>query len=162
VTYHRALLDERGARLLVRQFYRSYLAGGVLPGGDRRPDIRDHAQWLTRQDPAGAREFWASAAPPAGAAVSPGRPGAPARHTGGPGRIRRRLSAARTSRLCSWAAARGAGESSALHAVWALLLYRAAGAGGPLPVAFGVQRPGGTWRCGPRPTSPGCWATRCP
>ncbi|MCT9011751.1 hypothetical protein N4G66_44600, partial [Streptomyces rhizosphaerihabitans] len=56
VTYHRALLDERGARLLVRQFYRSYLAGGVLPGGDRRPDIRDHAQWLTRQDVAGARE----------------------------------------------------------------------------------------------------------
>ncbi|MGW7528745.1 condensation domain-containing protein [Streptomyces sp. NPDC054783] len=142
VTYHRALLDERGARLLVRQFYRSYLAGGVLPGGDRRPDIRDHAQWLTRQDPAGAREFWASAAPPAGAAVSPGRPGGPPRHTEGPGRIQRRLRPPQTSRLRSWAAGRGAGESSALHVVWALLLYRAAGADGPLPVAFGVHLSG--------------------
>ncbi|MEW2160855.1 condensation domain-containing protein [Streptomyces sp. NPDC007189] len=142
VTYHRALLDERGARLLVRQFYRSYLAGGVLPGGDRRPDIRDHAQWLLRQDTAGAREFWAAAAPPAGAAVSPGRPGRPARHTEGPGRIQRRLEAARTSRLRAWAAERGAGESSALHVVWALLLHRAAGADGPLPVAFGVHLSG--------------------
>ncbi|RPF24796.1 condensation domain-containing protein [Streptomyces sp. TLI_185] len=142
VTYHRALLDERGARLLVRQFYRAYLAGGVLPGGDRRPDIRDHTQWLTRQDPAGAREFWASAAPPADAAVSPGRPGGPLRHTEGPGRIQRRLRPPETSRLRSWAAGRGAGESSALHAVWALLLYRAAGADGPLPVAFGVHLSG--------------------
>ncbi|MGW2649315.1 condensation domain-containing protein [Streptomyces sp. NPDC001393] len=142
VTYHRALLDERGARLLVRQFYRSYLAGGVLPGGDRRPDIRDHAQWLTRQDAAVAREFWAAAAPPVDAAVSPGRPGGPARHTEGPGRIQRRLKAHRTSRLRSWAAERGAGESSALHVAWALLLYRAAGADGPLPVAFGVHMSG--------------------
>ncbi|MGW3917857.1 hypothetical protein ACWEBX_41445, partial [Streptomyces sp. NPDC005070] len=79
VTYHRALLDERGVRLLVRQFYRSYLAGGVLPGADRRPDIRDHARWLTRQDTAAAREFWAAAAPPAGAALTPARPGEPPR-----------------------------------------------------------------------------------
>ena len=142
VTYHRALLDERGARLLVRQFYRSYLAGGVLPGGERRPDIRDHAQWLTRQDPAGAREFWSAAAPPADAAVSPGRPGGPPRRTEGRGRIQRRLMPPRTSRLRSWAAGRGAGESSALHGVWALLLYRAAGAEGPLPVAFGVHLSG--------------------
>ncbi|MGW7823526.1 condensation domain-containing protein [Streptomyces puniciscabiei] len=142
VTYHRALLDERGARLLVRQFYRSYLTGGVLPGGERRPDIRDHAQWLTRQDPAAAREFWAAAAPPADAAVSPGRPGGPPRHTEGPGRIQRRLRPIQTSRLRSWAAGRGAGESSALHVVWALLLYRAAGAQGRLPVAFGVHQSG--------------------
>ncbi|MFI1075566.1 condensation domain-containing protein [Streptomyces puniciscabiei] len=143
VTYHRALLDERGARLLVRQFYRSYLAGGVLPGGDRRPDIRDHAQWLTRQDTAGAREFWSTAAPPAGAAVSPGRTGGPPpRHAEGPGRLQRRLRPPGTSRLRSWAAERGAGESSALHVVWALLLYRAAGAEGPLPVAFGVHLSG--------------------
>lgn len=142
VTYHRALLDERGARLLVRQFYRSYLAGGVLPGADRRPDIRDHAHWLTRQDPSPAREFWAAAAPPADAAVSPGRPGGTGRRTGGTGRIRRRLGPPQTSRLRSWAADRGAGESSALHVVWALLLYRAAGTGGPLPVAFGVHLSG--------------------
>ncbi|MEU8975185.1 condensation domain-containing protein [Streptomyces monashensis] len=139
VTYHRALLDERGARLLVRQFYRSYLAGGVLPGGDRRPDIRDHAQWLAHQDPSAAREFWTAAAPPADAAVSPGRSGGPPRHTEGPGRIQRRLRPPQTSRLRSWAAGRGAGESSALHVVWALLLYRAAGSDGPLPVAFGVH-----------------------
>jgi Condensation domain len=142
VTYHRALLDERGARLLVRQFYRSYLAGGVLPGGDRRPDIRDHARWLAGQDRAGAREFWAAAAPPAGAAVSPGRPGGPPSHTEGAGRIQRRLRAPRTARLRAWAAGRGAGESSALHVVWALLLYRASGAAGRLPVAFGVHLSG--------------------
>ncbi|MET8100045.1 condensation domain-containing protein [Streptomyces sp. NPDC005236] len=147
VTYHRALLDERGARLLVRQFYRSYLAGGVLPGADRRPDIRDHAHWLTRQDPAAAREFWAAAAPPAGAALSPARPGGPPRQGQGQGqgqgtgtgRIRRRLGPDQSARLRAWAGARGAGESSALHVVWALLLYRAAATGGPLPVAFGVH-----------------------
>ncbi|MEU5599637.1 condensation domain-containing protein [Streptomyces sp. NPDC020298] len=142
VTYHRALLDERGARLLVREFYRSYLCGGVLPGGERRPDIRDHAQWLERQDPAAAREFWAAAAPPPDTAVSPGRPGGPNRHTDGAGRIQRRLRPPQTSRLRSWAAVRGAGESSALHVVWALLLYRAAGAEGPVPVAFGVHLSG--------------------
>ncbi|MFD6552383.1 condensation domain-containing protein [Streptomyces sp. NPDC058398] len=142
VTYHRALLDERGARLLVRQFYRSYLAGGVLPGADRRPDIRDYAHWLSRQDVAAAREFWRAGAPPAGAAVSPARPGALPRRGEGTGRVRRRLRAPQASRLRSWAAGRGAGESSALHVVWALLLYRAAGTGGPLPVAFGVHLSG--------------------
>ncbi|MFF3446803.1 condensation domain-containing protein [Streptomyces sp. NPDC002667] len=142
VTYHRALLDERGARLLVRQFYRSYLAGGVLPGADRRPDIRDQAHWLARQDPAGAREFWTAAAPPAGAAVSPARPAPLPLHAAGTGRIQRRLGPAQSARLRSWAASRGAGESSALHLVWALLLYRAAGTTGPLPVAFGVHLSG--------------------
>ncbi|MFE1288221.1 condensation domain-containing protein [Streptomyces sp. NPDC058751] len=139
MTYHRALLDERGARLLARQFYRAYLAGGVLPGGDRRPDIRDYAHWLERQDAAAARAYWALAAPPAGAALSPGRPGGAARTARGAGRVRARLGPARTSRLRCWAAARGVGESSVLHAVWALLLYRAAGTGGRLPVAFGVH-----------------------
>ncbi|WP_339134499.1 condensation domain-containing protein [Streptomyces sp. f51] len=142
VTYHRALLDERGARLLVRQFYRSYLAGGVLPGADRRPDIRDQASWLARQDPAGAREFWTAAAPPARAAVSPARPAPLLLHAAGTGRIQRRLGPAQSARLRSWAASRGAGESSALHLVWALLLYRAAGTTGPLPVAFGVHLSG--------------------
>ncbi|MFD5516283.1 condensation domain-containing protein [Streptomyces sp. NPDC127066] len=142
MTYHRALLDERGARLLARQFYRSYLAGGVLPGGDRRPDIRDYAQWLGRQDPVGAREYWAAAVPPVGAAVRVGRFGGSPRNTGGPGRTRLRLKPPHTARLRSWAAVRGAGESSVLHVVWALLLYRAAGAEEPLPVAFGVHLSG--------------------
>ncbi|MET7597583.1 condensation domain-containing protein [Streptomyces sp. NPDC004082] len=140
LSWHAALLDERGVRLLVRQFYRSYLAGGILPGGQRRPDLRDHARWRARQDPAGASAFWASAAPPAAAAVRVGRQsGPPLPGGGGRGRIECRLSASQTARLCAWAADRGAGESSVLHVVWALLLYRAAGARGPLPVAFGVH-----------------------
>ncbi|GGQ99389.1 condensation domain-containing protein [Streptomyces flaveolus] len=142
VTYHRALLDERGARLLVAEFYRSYLAGGILPGGERRPDIRDHAAWLPGQDTAAARAYVTAAAPPPHAAVSPGRPGDRAGHTDGTGRIQRRLRPPQTARLRAWAAQRGAGESSALHAVWALLLYRAAGAAGPAPVAFGVHLSG--------------------
>lgn len=139
VTYHRALLDERGTHLLVREFYRSYVLGGTLPGGERRPDIRDHATWLERQDTGPAREFWARAAPPPGAAVSPGRSGAVPRHGSGPGRLQRRLGPPQTARLRAWAAMWGAGESSALHVVWALLLYRAAGADGPFPVTFGVH-----------------------
>ncbi|MGV9292220.1 condensation domain-containing protein [Streptomyces sp. NPDC003719] len=142
VTYHQALLDERGARLLVGEFYRSYLCGGHLPGGERRPDIRDHAAWLSGQDTGAARAYWRTAAPPAGAAVSPGRPGARPGHTDGTGRIQRRLRPPQTARLRAWAARHGAGESSALHAVWSLLLYRAAGAAGPLPVAFGVHLSG--------------------
>ncbi|MER7722051.1 condensation domain-containing protein [Streptomyces flaveolus] len=142
VTYHRALLDERGARLLVTEFYRSYLAGGLLPGGERRPDIRDHAAWLPGQDTAAARAYVTAAAPPPHAAVSPGRPGARPGPTDGPGRIQRRLRPPQTARLRAWAAQRGAGESSALHAVWALLLYRAAGVAGPAPVAFGVHLSG--------------------
>jgi hypothetical protein len=139
LSWHAALLDERGVRLLVRQFYRSYLAGGVLPGGQRRPDLRDHARWRVRQDPAAASAFWASAAPPAAAAVKVGRQSGPPLPGGGRGRIECRLSASQTARLCAWAADRGVGESSVLHVVWALLLYRAAGSRGPLPVAFGVH-----------------------
>ncbi|MFE9427046.1 condensation domain-containing protein [Kitasatospora sp. NPDC006697] len=141
VTYHRALLDERGALLLVREFYRAYLAGGVLPGGERRPDIRDHARWLASQDTTAAREFWQATAPPPGAAVSVGRLGGPTGRSG-PGRVQRRLRPSLTARVRSWAALRGVGESSVLHVAWALLLYRAAGAGGPTPVTFGVQLSG--------------------
>ncbi|MEU6106732.1 condensation domain-containing protein, partial [Streptomyces flaveolus] len=60
----------------------------------------------------------------------------------GTGRIQRRLRPPQTARLRAWAAQRAVGESSALHAVWSLLLYRAAGAAGPLPVAFGVHLSG--------------------
>ncbi|MET9324310.1 condensation domain-containing protein [Streptomyces sp. NPDC003038] len=138
LTCHRALLDERGVRLLLREFYRAYLAEGVLPGGERRPDLRDHAHWLARQSSQGAREVWTRAAPAPHAATAVGRPGGDTRQSG-TGRLRRHLGEPHSSRLRSWAAARGAGESSALHLAWALLLYRAGGTPGPLPVSFGVQ-----------------------
>lgn len=141
LTYHPALLDERGVHLLLREFYRAYAGGGVLPGGERRPDLRDHARWLAGQDTTAARQFWARAVPPPRAATRPGRPGG-ATGQSGPGLLHTRLRAPETFRLRSWAALRGAAESSALHLVWALLLYRAAGAKGPLPVSFGVQLSG--------------------
>jgi hypothetical protein len=141
LAYHRALLDERGVHLLLWAFYRAYASGGVLPGAERRPDIRDHARWLAGQPTDAAREFWSQNAPPRHAAVSPGRPAGPTRRTGF-GRVRRRLPAVQAHRLRTWAAARGAGESSALHVAWALLLYRAAQAEGPLPVSFGVRLTG--------------------
>ncbi|MFH9968227.1 condensation domain-containing protein [Streptomyces mirabilis] len=141
LTYHPALLDERGVHLLLREFYRAYAAGGILPGGERRPDLRDHARWLAGQDTTAARQFWARAVPPPRAATRPGRPGG-ATGQSGPGLLDTRLRAPETFRLRSWAALRGAAESSALHLVWALLLYRAAGVSGPLPVSFGVQLSG--------------------
>ncbi|MEU7555714.1 condensation domain-containing protein [Streptomyces sp. NPDC044571] len=141
LTYHRALLDERSVHLLLREFYRAYLAGGRLPGGERRPDLRDHARWLARQNTEGARQLWTRTAPPRHAATAVGRRGGATRQSGA-GRLYRRLAEPHTSRLRSWAAARGAGESSALHVVWALLLYRAAGIEGPLQVSFGVRLSG--------------------
>ncbi|MFE9454467.1 condensation domain-containing protein [Streptomyces sp. NPDC006739] len=141
LTYHRALLDERAVHVLLREFYRAYLAGGALPGGERRPDVRDHARWLARQSTDAAQMFWLRAAPPRGAALSPGRPGAPTGQSGS-AQVRRRLRSAQTLRLRSWAAGWGAGESSALHMVWALLLHRATGATGPVQVSFGVYMSG--------------------
>lgn len=138
MSYHRALLDERGAHLLVREFYRAYLGDGSVPGGERRPDIRDHAAWAAGLSLDGARRFWQGAGPPRDAAVSPGRPGG-ATHQGGTGRVRRRLRPHHTARLRAWAALQGAGESSVLHVVWALLLYRAAGTRRPSPVTFDVH-----------------------
>ncbi|MFB7468862.1 condensation domain-containing protein [Streptomyces sp. NPDC056224] len=138
LTCHRALFDERSVHVLLREFYRAYLAGGALPGGERRPDLRDHARWLARQSSEGARELWARTAPPRRAATAVGRRGGDTRQSGA-GRLRRRLAEPYGSRLRAWAAAQGVGESSALHVAWALLLYRAAGTGGALPVTFGVQ-----------------------
>jgi hypothetical protein len=142
LTYHRALLDERAVHVLLRAFYRAYLAGGPLPGGERRPDVRDHARWLAGRSSDAARAYWSRAAPPSDAAVSPGRPCGPTRQSGD-AQVRRRLSPAQALRLRSWAAARGTGESSALHMVWALLLYRAAEAPDhPGHVSFGVRLSG--------------------
>ena len=140
LTYHHALLDTWSVRLLLEEFYRAYLAGGTLPGGDRRPDVRDHAHWLAAQDLAPARDFWLRAAPLPGAAssVSAYATASPAAEGPGTGRARVRLASSEAARLSAWAAQWGATESAALQAAWALLLYRAAGADGPTPVRFSV------------------------
>ncbi|MGW4377908.1 condensation domain-containing protein [Streptomyces albidoflavus] len=150
LTYHHALLDTWSVRLLLEGFYRAYVAGGTLPGGDRRPDLRDHAQWLAARDLTAARDFWLRAEPPPGApsplslrtarAFAPPRAARPA--PPGAGRARLRLATAEAARLQAWAARWGATESGALQAAWALLLYRAAGATEPMPVRFGVAVPG--------------------
>ncbi len=141
LTYHHALLDEWSVRLLLREFCRAYLAGGRLPGGERRPDVADHVRWLEGRDPGPAREFWSSVAPPAGAGpvpvALPAGAEEPARGTR-PGRARARLTPDETTRLATWAADWGATESSALQTAWALLLHRDSGAEGPRPVRFDV------------------------
>lgn len=141
LTYHRALLDNWSAHILLREFHRAYLAGGTLPGGERRPDLRDYTAWIAAQDPQPAAAFWADAAPPAGAASRPGR-SATATGLTGTGRSRLRLDPAETVRLARWAGIWGIAESSVLQAVWAVLIYRASGAAGPAPVAFAVTVPG--------------------
>jgi hypothetical protein len=141
LTYHRVLLDGWSVRVLLREFYRAYLAGGVLPGGERRPDLRDYVRWLNRQDPAPAREFWRRTAARSPAALPRTAGAGTGRH--GAGRHRTRLSRAETTRLAHWAARWGVTESGALHAVWAMLLYRASGASGaPADIGFGVSYSG--------------------
>ncbi|MGC5041354.1 condensation domain-containing protein [Streptomyces sp. DT190] len=144
LTYHQALLDTRSVRLLLAEFYRAYLGDGALPGGDRRPDLRDHARWLAVQDLTPAREFWLRTAPaPQAAASMAAYAGAPllAEHTG-TGRARVRLAPAEAARLTAWAGRWGATDSGALQTAWALMLYRAAGTDGPLPVRFSVAASG--------------------
>ncbi|MGW3990614.1 condensation domain-containing protein [Streptomyces sp. NPDC004830] len=154
LTYHHALLDDVGARLLLHEFYRAYLAGGRLPGGERRPDLSDYVRWLDCRDTVPARRFWSAAcgapgaegaegAAPSAGGIPPGPPSAP-----GPvhcTRSRIRLTAQQTQRLTAWAARLGCTESSVLHTVWAVLLYRAAttGAiGAPATVRFAVTASG--------------------
>ncbi|MFD9336909.1 condensation domain-containing protein [Streptomyces sp. NPDC060028] len=139
VTHHQAFVDGRSMRLLLDAFYRAYLADGRPVGGERRPDLRDHLQWLSARDLAPARAYWAGATPPRGAATLPARTGA--RPTGGEGHGvgRRRLTPYEAARLRDWAASHGAAESTALHAVWALLLHRATG---ERHVAFAVASSG--------------------
>ncbi|MBQ1094494.1 hypothetical protein KBY47_36120, partial [Streptomyces sp. B93] len=140
VTYHQALLDTVSAHLLLGQFYRAYLADGLLPGGERRPDLRDYTAWLTAQDPGPARALFTAHPPPPAPPALP-RPAGVLPATG-TGRHHLNLSADDTARLARWAAAWGTTESSALNAVWALLLYRAGGGSGPRPVTFAVTVPG--------------------
>jgi hypothetical protein len=137
VTYHHAFLDGPSVRMLLRAVHRAYLADGPPAGGQRRPDLRDHLDWLGRQDTAPAREFWSRAAPPADAATLPARPsGTPPRP--GHGRTGQRLTPHEAVRLRDWAGRSGVTECTALHAAWALLLHRANGRTGPAPVAFGM------------------------
>ncbi|WP_423835108.1 condensation domain-containing protein [Streptomyces manipurensis] len=131
LTYHQALLDDWSARLLRRTLHRAYLADGRPAGSERRPDIRDHLRWIARQETAAARAYWARTTPPADAAGLPGPPHPPhpapdaAHPPRGHGRNRHRLTPYEAMRLRTWAASRGAAESTALHAVWALQLHRA-------------------------------------
>ncbi|MGW3124513.1 condensation domain-containing protein [Streptomyces sp. NPDC001107] len=138
LTFHQALIDTWSAQVLLREFYRAYLNDGSPAGGERRPDLRDYARWLDGQDTRGARELWARATPPPGAALYPARLGAPTGHTGF-GRISRRLSRHDAVRLVHWAAACGVTETAALHAAWALLLHRATASKQAATVAFGVS-----------------------
>ncbi|MER6074423.1 condensation domain-containing protein [Streptomyces sp. NPDC001852] len=142
VTYHRALLDSWSVRLLMRECCRAYLADGVLPGGERRPDLGDCARWLGAQDLGPAGDFWRRPAHrPAAVPARPAAPG-PARG-GGTGVDRTALTPAESADLARWAAHWGVAESSVLQAVWAMLLYRACGAAPrPAVVGFGLDFPG--------------------
>ncbi|MGA5527474.1 condensation domain-containing protein [Streptomyces pseudogriseolus] len=140
VTYHRALLDTWSVRLLMRQCCRAYLADGVLAGGERRPDLGDCARWIGDRDlaPAGG-----SRRTPARLPARPGVPRPGPAGSGGTGVLRTALSPLRSAHLTHWAARWGTTESSALQAVWAMLLYRASGAApGPATVGFGLDVPG--------------------
>ncbi|MEU9445593.1 condensation domain-containing protein [Streptomyces sp. NPDC048304] len=141
LTYHHALLDDFSARLLLREFYRAYVAGGRLPGGERRPDLRDYTGWLSRQDTGPARDLWARTArtrTTAALPVPPAATGPMGRADAAAERVRLRLTADQTERLRAWAVRGGVTESVALYAVWAVLLYRAQGAGDVAPVRFGI------------------------
>lgn len=141
LTYHRALLDNWSAHIVLREFYRAYLAGGTLPGGERRPDLRDYTAWIAAQDLGSAEEFWKRTLPPSDAASRPGRTAAATGLTG-VGRCGLRLDPAETIRLARWAGLWGIAESSVLQAVWAMLIYRACGASTPASVCFAVTVPG--------------------
>ncbi|QJS99021.1 hypothetical protein G9272_44305 [Streptomyces asoensis] len=137
LTFHHGLLDALSVSVLQNEFSRAYLGGGVLPGGERRPDVRDWMHWLECQDATAAQDFFRRALPADPPAVLPALPGPPTRQHGH-GRAEARLAAAEAARLHRWAAGRGLPDSSVLHAAWALLLYRAAQESGPVPVGFGI------------------------
>lgn len=139
ITYHHALLDSLSVRLLVHAFYRAYLAGGRLPGGERRPDMGDYAAWLAAQDTTAAEDFFSRADTGDAVSVPPLFAGTGHRAEG---RSRLRLTEEETARLTHWAAVWGGSESTALQAVWALLLYRAGRAEGPSRVRFATTATG--------------------
>ncbi|RII13416.1 Linear gramicidin synthase subunit D [Streptomyces sp. YIM 130001] len=137
VTFHHVLLDGWSVSVLLQEFYRAYFTDGVLAGDERRPDIRDYSRWLAEQDTAPARDFWSAAVPATTPLVRPAQDGPPTGQSGW-GRAEVRLSRAEADRLRVWAAGHATTESSALQAVWAMLLYRAGGGEDTAPVGFGV------------------------
>lgn len=138
LTYHRALLDHWSVHALLREFYRAYCADGVLPGGERRPDLRDYVRWLEDQDPSAARDFWSREAARPAVRLPRAAPGATTGQSG-TGRTRVRLTGEEAARLAAWAAHHGATESIAVHAVWAMLLHHASDAAAqPARVRFGA------------------------
>ncbi|MFE9837954.1 condensation domain-containing protein [Streptomyces sp. NPDC005551] len=141
LTYHRALLDSWSVRLLMRACCRAYLAGGVLPGGERRPALGDFARWIGTRNP-GPGAWWRGAARPPAVPAAP-RPARTPAAGAGTGVLRTALSPSRSAHLAHWAAQWGVAESSVLQAVWAMLSYRARGAApGPATVGFGLDFPG--------------------
>ncbi|WDV34125.1 condensation domain-containing protein [Streptomyces sp. AD16] len=158
LTYHHALLDDWSAHLLVRDFHRAYLAGGTLPGGERRPDLQDHLSWLHRQDTTPPRDLW-SRPTPRTPCVSP----VPLSTAEGPatGHSQIRMSTDHTEKLFVWAARWGTTESCVLQAVWAVLLYRASGAQGPARVRFAVTASGRGIPSKESSGSPQHYAPRC-
>ncbi|MEW2266225.1 condensation domain-containing protein [Streptomyces sp. NPDC047853] len=137
LTFPNALLDAYSVHLLLEEFCRAYLAGGTLPGGERRPDLRDWTAWLQRQDTAPAHQWWRTALPAGPLTLLPARPGPPTGQRG-PGRVEVRLGPREAARLHHWAALRCVPDSSAVQMLWALLLYRAAADGPVAAVGFGV------------------------
>ncbi|MEU8975729.1 condensation domain-containing protein [Streptomyces monashensis] len=143
VTYHRALLDSWSVRLLMRECCRAYLADGVLPGGERRPDLGDLACQLSAQDAGPADDARGGSAHGPALPAVPRPPAAGAVGRAGIGVLRTALSPHRSAQLADWAASWGVAESSVLQAVWAMLRYRASEAApGPATVGFGVESPG--------------------
>ncbi|GAA1948667.1 hypothetical protein GCM10009837_87650 [Streptomyces durmitorensis] len=162
VTYHRALLDHRSVHALLREFYRAYCADGVLPGGERRPDLRDYVRWLGAQDPSAARDFWSREAALPAVRLPQAAPGAATGQTG-TARTRIRLTGDEAARLAAWAAHQGVTESVAVHAVWAMLLHRASGAAAePARVRFGVTVSGRGVFLGDIERAPGPFASPLP
>ncbi|WP_329169340.1 condensation domain-containing protein (plasmid) [Streptomyces sp. NBC_01267] len=138
LTYHRGLLDSWSVRLLLQEFYRAYVDSGTLRGGERRPDLRDYRRWLSAQGQGPAGEVFARRAE-ATAAALPRAPAGAVTRRHGTGRTGARLNRTEAARLARWSVRRGATESVVLQAVWAMLLYRAAGrVRGPAEVNFSV------------------------
>ncbi|MFC8372152.1 condensation domain-containing protein [Streptomyces sp. NPDC057239] len=162
LTYHRALLDHWSVHALLREFYRAYCADGVLPGGERRPDLRDYVRWLEAQDPSAARDFWTREAARPAVRLPQAAPGAATGQTG-TGRVRCRLTGDEAARLAAWAAHQGATESVAVHTVWAMLLHRASDAAAePARVRFGVTVSGRGVFLGDIERTPGPFASPLP
>lgn len=136
-TYHHLMLDNWSAVLLEQELCRAYLAGGSLPGQTRRPDMYDYTRWLHNQDTLPAREFFTGAVP-AGQAVSLPTVAGSATGQQGFGRIQVRLDRHDARKLRDWTASLSITESSAVQAVWTMLLYRAAGGAGSAQVGFGM------------------------